>query len=148
MPDIVRLEENGVVKYLETVSTAIVGLDEELSKVRLSSEVVWTGSIYFDKAAELNWNPNKKKIPLFIELVFSRYADGKPVNYGTTSYIQSVAAIVSRDVWIGLHYYENSYIKSVFFDKEKQTVRGSELNGTKTESKLFVLREVILHYVG
>lgn len=85
MADIVRLEENGVAKYLETHANAVVGLLDFINNKTTDTVVLYDGisnakGIYFDETQNYNLDPNKELLALTI--VFSRYAVGEGVkNY-------------------------------------------------------------------
>ncbi|MBO0477882.1 hypothetical protein DOK76_12440 [Vagococcus sp. DIV0080] len=85
MADIVRLEENGVTKYIETHAQAVSGLLEFINNKSQETVILYDGistakGIYFDETQNYNLDPNRELLALTI--VFSRYAVGEGVrNY-------------------------------------------------------------------
>lgn len=82
MADIVRLEENGVAKYIETHAEAVKGLLDFINNKALDTVVLYDGisnakGIYFDETQNYPLDSNRELIAL--TLVFSRYAVGEGV---------------------------------------------------------------------
>lgn len=89
MADIVRLEENGVQKFLETHVKAVNGLDELLSK---TGKVIFSGASYFMETQRYSFNLDEVKES--IVFVFGRYTPGT----GALGYGYHIVEIPKSDI--------------------------------------------------
>lgn len=83
MADIVRLEENGVPKYIETHAQAVVGLKDTITEhIKTNAQIIFDGVVLWNDTQSYRYDIDK--LTVGIQLVFSRYdkANWKELDYG------------------------------------------------------------------
>ena len=140
MADIVRLEENGVAKYIETHVNAVVGLE---SMVNGNSKVLFNGSAQLVNSDKYSYNWDELKIGIFLQ--FSRYDPGKgPLDYGYADFFipkQSIPLVETKARYLAMPDSSQTTItKTVRITK--YTIYGDDGNDTDPFNKWAVRRVI------
>lgn len=144
MADIVRLEENGVAKYIETHAKAVLGLKEAISSGLSKGEKIWSGAAY--PQGDLTY-PSKKlsECENGWILVLQSYKGGGVVNPWDKSYhpIPKAPVLANPGVNTKLESFNtggaSKVYKQVYLDDV--TIKGHATNGEGTSASQ-VLSEV------
>ncbi len=136
MADIIRLEENGVAKYVETHVKAIAGFDE--------SKTLFNGAAQLVGSDKYSYNYDEMRLGVFLQ--FSRYDPGEgPLDYGYSDFFipkQSIPLIETKARFLAMpDSGQNTINKTVRITK--QTVYGDDINNSDPANK-WSLRKVVV----